>query len=407
MIKIKRLKHSKKSIRQINLNILVFKYKRLIIMEKIYDTLQMAKGLFLGISPFDQNEIIRGEFKFYVEATFPLYLLLATVHHQIKDLLHQGKALETLTLKHFSYQSLINQATKMGVNINQLSRQGVKLYLPTPEIALESQLDEAIGLGVVHHELGHLLYDKANELFTKEHVKLILGKLLNLIKNVGYESKSVMSITCTSENEKQSELRHIPRIDAIFHGLNRWVNICMDIRIEHLLKLQYASSKNRLESLQSYIFQIEDVYLSESKFGTMIGLIMRDLGKNHQTPSLKTRIQFYQSHFPYAFELSQKMIHLIAPLQLNSLQIDETLHLPLLQSIEMISLLDQDRLKLIQNKLTTNELDLIKKEQGSCRYFRKNQIQAFEIAIFGQFKSVDATETVSQNIQSRKDPEKT
>jgi hypothetical protein len=216
-----------------------------------------------------------------------------------------------------------------------------------------------------------------------------------------------MSISCPNENEKQSEIRHITRIDAIFHGLNRWVNICMDIRIEHLLKLQYATSKNRLESLQSYIFQIEDVYLSESKFGTIIGLIIRDLGKNHQTPSLNARIQFYQSKFPYAFHLAQKMAHFISPLQLQSLKIEESLHLPLLQSIEMISLLDQERLKLIQNKLSTDELDLIKKEQGTCRYFRKNQIQAFEIAIFGQFKSVDASETVSQNIQSRKDPEKT
>ncbi len=301
-------------------------------METTYDPLQMAKGLFLGISPFDKNEIIRGDFKFYVEATFPIYLLLATVHHQVRDLLRQSKPLDQLTPKHFSYQSLISQAKKMSVCEESLSKQGVTLYLPTPQIAIESQLNESIGLGIIHHELGHLLYDHANQLFTKEHIQLIIPRLLDLIKNTGHESKKLS--TRSKKEQPLKEINHLTRIDAIFHGLNRWVNICMDIRIEHLMKLQYHNSKERLESLQRYIFQVEDAYLSDSKFGTMIGLIMRDLGKNHLTSDLQTRVQFYQSKFPYAFDLAQSMLSLVEPLQLQSIEVEKTLHLPLLQSIK-------------------------------------------------------------------------
>ncbi len=351
--------------------------------------LMMAQGAFASLCRNYSVEIIRGDLDFAVEAIFPYHVIVYAFKEVFKSKLDRGINRSMIMVNYDEINQMINQKSPKKSSFNE-----IKLFLPHEEIAIQTNLTKAVGLGATEHELGHIICDLANDPPKANYYDRLKTELILFARNMDPRFTDTHGIKET-----------IKMIDGLFMGLARWVNIFMDIRLENMMRFMYPSTKHRFISLQEYIFQIESLS-TEQDFTSIFPLIIRDLGKNHESEALTQRLKFYQDHYPFAYHLAMENKAIWQTLQIKSNDCVGTAHLPFKAAMEILIKLNQ-QVEIFEQKtqvppqisqMIQNELK--KTPQDSNQSF-KEMIPLIKDCIDGKFRELDAGKMLSEEIKSQ------
>jgi molybdopterin biosynthesis enzyme MoaB len=278
------------------------------------DPMRMGEGAFVGLCTQNNVKIIRGGTGFAVKAV-------------------TASSLVNSFLQNLTYGEVIsNSDTRLCDQFYShaqavISNQGSKdivLYLPDPVAAhFAMGANKSVGLGGAEHELGHILCDRANKMPQRGFFEKVLPTIRKFVNSFDFNANP--SLRYESFRDYTS-------------SASEFANLFADIRLENMMSVMYPPTKQRFVDIQKCIFALEDPALHEATSLNILIVMMRDLGKNHKSPELDARIKFYKKVFPTEFKLvNNKLIHLVKMNQVQSEDIDGTLHFPIVATWEFIT----------------------------------------------------------------------
>ncbi len=279
------------------------------------DPMRMGEGAFIGLCTQNNVKVVRGGTGFAVRATTCNSLVMSFLKN-----------------KRFEYflktsdSQIVDDYTRHAQNeISKVenAKEDIVLYLPDPVAALFSMgANKSVGLGGAEHELGHILCDKANKMTPKGFFEPIVKSLKKLVNSFDYVQ---------NPNLKNSYF------DQYIQQLAKFSNLFADIRLENMMPIMYPPTKQRFVDVQKCILELENEGLDKADSLNIIIVMMRDIGKNHVAPILDERFKFYKTKFKTEWDLVQDtLMPLVRMNQINSDDIDGTLHCPMVAAIELL-----------------------------------------------------------------------
>ena len=271
------------------------------------DTLEMGRGAFQALCDRNAVEVVRSGTTFAVSAYFPVLSFAFANRRSYLDL-------STATISDLE-----------GYQASQKRQHGskVKLILPSVEASQLVSIDRAIGLGGGSHEIGHIICDMAGKNVNKD----VVAKIHPLLKKFA--------------NDKYD----------LFHVLPTWTNICADIRLENMMSKLYPESKIRFHSIQEWVWTLEEKPRQSmgQNPAQALGVMIRDLGKNHNSKSQQKVFNEYATLYPRLWECALNAKNLWSQLQVDikeythfktqsalDKEIEKSVHLPLTIALELL-----------------------------------------------------------------------
>ncbi len=297
------------------------------------DTLEMGRGAFQALCDRNAVEVVRSGTTFAVSAYFPVLSFAFANRRSYLDL-------STATISDLE-----------GYQASQKRQHGskVKLILPSVEASQLVSIDRAIGLGGGSHEIGHIICDMAGKNVNKD----VVAKIHPLLKKFA--------------NDKYN----------LFDVLPTWTNICADIRLENMMSKLYPESKIRFHSIQEWVWTLEEKPRQSmgQNPAQALGVMIRDLGKNHNSKSQQKVFNEYATLYPRLWECALNAKNLWSQLQVDikeythfktqsalDKEIEKSVHLPLTIALELLMNLElpkkQPTPPMPQNNQDSNDDDL-------------------------------------------------
>lgn len=278
------------------------------------DPMRMGEGAFVGLCTQNNVKIVRGGTGFAVKAV--------TASSLVNNFL-QNKTLGEILAK--SDRDLCDEFyTHAQSLVNNHSKQDIVLYLPDPIAAhFAMGANKSVGLGGAEHELGHILCDRANKMPQRGFFEKVLPSIRKFVNSFDFNA---------DPNLRYDSFR------SYTASAGKFSNLFADIRLENMMPIMYPPTKQRFVDTQKCIFALEDTNLHEASSLDILIVMMRDIGKNHKSAELDARIKFYKKTFPTEYKLVMtKFLPLVKMNQIQSDDIDGTLHTPIVATWEFIT----------------------------------------------------------------------
>ncbi len=278
------------------------------------DPMRMGEGAFVGLCTQNNVKIIRGGTGFAVKAVTASSLV--------------NTFLQNYTLGEIDAKSDANLCNEFYTHaqslVNSQANKDIVLYLPDPVAAYFAMgANKSVGLGGAEHELGHILCDRANKMPHRGFFEKVLPSIRKFVKSFDLNANPQL---------RYESFRHYTS------SASNFANLFADIRLENMMSIMYPPTKQRFVDTQKCIFALEDPNLHEASSLDILIVMMRDIGKNHKSAELDARIKFYKKTFPTEYKLVMtKFLPLVKMNQIQSDDIDGTLHTPIVATWEFIT----------------------------------------------------------------------